>query len=143
MSEAAMTARVSRALRHARVNVFAHPTGRLLGKREPYAIDMVQIVRLAKAQGVLLEINAQPERLDLSDTLVRMARDAGARLVIDTDAHRTSELDVMRYGVDQARRGWCTAEDVANTRPLDELRALLGREAPARSARVARARRAG
>jgi len=139
MNEATMTARVLRALAHPRVNVFAHPTGRLLGKREPYAIDMAKIVAAACKQRVLLEINAQPERLDLSDTLVRMARDAGAAFVIDTDAHRTSELDFMRYGVDQARRGWCSARDVANTRPLEELRTLLRRSravTPARHPRT-------
>jgi len=130
MTEAAMTERVLSALAHPRVNVLAHPTGRLLGEREPYAIDMAKIVRAARERRVLLEINAQPERLDLSDTLVRMARDSGARLVIDTDAHRASELELIRYGVDQARRGWCTAKDIANTRPLDELREML-RRAPA------------
>lgn len=130
MNEAAMTERVLSALGHPHVNVLAHPTGRLLGQREPYAIDMAKIVKAARERGILLEINAQPERLDLSDTLVHMARDAGARLVIDTDAHRVSELEFMRYGVDQARRGWCTAEDVANTRSLDDLRGLLRRGAP-------------
>jgi DNA polymerase (family X) len=138
MTEAAMTERVLSALAHPRVNILAHPTGRLLGKREPYAIDMAKVVKAACERGVLLEINAQPERLDLSDTLVRMARDAGARFVIDTDAHRTSELEFMRYGVDQARRGWCSAKDVANTRPLDELLALLRRAAPLRSGRRVR-----
>jgi DNA polymerase (family 10) len=128
MTEAAMTERILAALAHPRVNVLAHPTGRLLGKREPYAVDMAKVVKAACDHGVLLEVNAQPERLDLCDTLVRMARDAGAGLVIDTDAHRVSELEFMRFGVDQVRRGWCSAKDVANTRPLPELRALLRRD---------------
>jgi len=130
MTGATMTERVLSALAHPRVDILAHPTGRLLGKREPYAIDMVKVVKTACERGILLEINAQPERLDLSDILVRMARDAGARFVINTDAHRTSELAFMRYGVDQARRGWCSANDVANTCPLKELRAMLRRGTP-------------
>jgi DNA polymerase (family X) len=140
MTEAAMTERIISALAHPRVNILAHPTGRLLGKREPYAVDMAKVVKAACDRRVLLEINAQPERLDLSDAMVRMARDAGAQFVIDTDAHRTSELEFMRYGVDQARRGWCSAKDVANARPLDELLALLRRATP--PAPAARPRRA-
>src|SRR2546425_534264 len=115
MTEEAMTERVLRALRHPKVRIFAHPTGRLLGRREPYAIDMGRIARAAADTGVLLEIDAQPERLDLDDVHTKMAREAGARFVIDTDAHRVADLDVMRFGVDQARRGWLTADDVANT----------------------------
>ncbi|HEU5250531.1 MAG TPA: DNA polymerase/3'-5' exonuclease PolX [Thermoanaerobaculia bacterium] len=125
MTEAAMTERVLRALSHPRVNVLCHPTGRILGRREPYAIDMARVARAASDLGVLLEINAQPDRLDLTDVHVKMAREAGARFVISTDAHRVAELDFMRYGVDQARRGWCTAADVANTRPLEKLRRML------------------
>ncbi len=130
MTEAAMTERVLRALRHPRVHVLSHPSGRILGRREPYAIDMARVARAAADLGVLLEINAQPDRLDLSDVHVKMAREAGARFVVSTDAHRVAELDYMRYGVDQARRGWCTAADVANTRPLAELRRVLGRRRP-------------
>ncbi len=125
MTEAAMTERVLRAMRHPRVHVFSHPTGRILGRREPYAIDLAQVARAARDLHVLLEINAQPDRLDLNDVHVKMAREAGARLIISTDAHRIAELDWMRYGVDQARRGWCAAVDVANTRPLREFRKLL------------------
>ncbi|MGE5414681.1 MAG: DNA polymerase/3'-5' exonuclease PolX [Syntrophomonadaceae bacterium] len=127
MTEAAMTERVLRALRHPRVHVLSHPSGRILGRREPYPIDMARVARAAADLGVLLEINAQPDRLDLSDVHVKMAREAGARFVVSTDAHRVSELDFMRYGVDQARRGWCTATDVANTRPLAEFRKILAK----------------
>lgn len=125
MTKAAMTARVIKALRHPRVHVFGHPTGRLLGRREPYPIDMGAVIKAAGDIGVLLEINAQPDRLDLSDLHARMARDAGVKLVIDTDAHRLDELSCIRYGVDQARRAWCRAADVANTLPLARLRALI------------------
>jgi DNA polymerase (family 10) len=127
LKEPKMTERVLRALRHPCVNVLGHPTGRLLGKRDPIALDMSKIVKAARELGVLLEINAQPERLDLTDLHVRMAKDAGVKLVIDSDAHRTNELDFMRYGVGQARRGWCTAEDIANTYPLARFENILRR----------------
>lgn len=127
MPKARMTARVIEALGNPHVDVLAHPTGRLLGQREPSVLDITKAVAVAKARGVLLEINAQPDRLDLCDTFVRMARDAGVRLVIDTDAHRVAELDFMRYGIDQARRGWCAKSDIANTLPLATFRALLRR----------------
>ena len=127
MAREAMTQRIVRALQHPRVHILGHPTGRLLRKREPYAVDMEQVIRAAGAQGVLLEVNAQPERLDLHDLHIAMARLAGVRVVVSTDAHRVEELEFMRYGVDQARRGWCEASDVANTRPLGAIRKLLGR----------------
>ena len=125
MTKAEMTRRIVRALQHPRVHVLGHPTGRLLGKREPYAVDVAEIVKVAREHGVMLEINAQPDRLDLNDLHIQMAREAGVKLVIDTDAHRVQELDFMRYGVDQARRGWCTVHDVANACHLTGLRKLL------------------
>ena len=128
MSKAAMTRRIVKALQHPGVHVLGHPTGRLLGKREPYTVDMEEIVKVARAEGVMLEVNAQPERLDLNDVYARMARDAGVTLVIGTDAHAVEELDFMRHGVNQARRGWCRASDVANTLPLARLRTRLARQ---------------
>ena len=127
MTKADMTQRVVRALRHPRVHVFAHPTGRLLGRREPYPLDMEEVVLVAHDYGVLLEVNAQPDRLDLNDIYCQMARDAGVKLVISTDAHRIAELDNMRYGVDQARRGWCEPADIANTRSLDAFLKLIAK----------------
>ncbi|MBI2822881.1 MAG: DNA polymerase/3'-5' exonuclease PolX [Acidobacteria bacterium] len=121
----AMTRRVVRALQHPRVHIFGHPTGRLLGRREPYPLDMDQVVKAASDHGVLLEVNAQPDRLDLNDVHVQMAKGAGVKMVISTDAHRVEELDNLRYGVDQARRGGCTRQDVANTYPLNSFLALL------------------
>jgi DNA polymerase (family 10) len=97
----------------------------LLSKREPYPVDMAEVIKAARDHGVLLEINAQPDRLDLNDVHVRMARDASVKLVVSTDAHRVQELDCMRYGIDQARRGWCDAGDIANTRHWSALRKLL------------------
>ena len=127
MTKADMTQRVVHALRHPRVHVFAHPTGRLLGRREPYPLDMEEVVLVAHDYGVLLEVNAQPDRLDLNDIYCQMARDAGVKLVISTDAHRIAELDNMRHGVDQARRGWCEPADIANTRSLDAFLKLIAK----------------
>ncbi len=127
MPTAEMTRRIVRAVQHPRVHVLGHPTGRLLGKREPYPLNVAEIIKAARDHGVLLEINAQPDRLDLNDIHVRMARDAGVKLVVNTDAHRIRELGCMRYGVDQARRGWCEARDVANTYRLAALRNLIAK----------------
>ncbi len=125
MSRTDMTRRIVKALQHPRVNILAHPTGRLLGRREPYQVDMEEVVKAARDHGVMLEINAQPHRLDLNDAYAYMAREAGVKLVVSTDAHRVAELDHMRHGVDQARRGWCEKKDVANTLPLSTFRKLL------------------
>jgi DNA polymerase (family 10) len=125
MSKTEMTRRIVRALQHPRVHILGHATGRLLGKREPYPVDIAEIVRVAKDHHVLLEVNAQPDRLDLNDLHIQMARQAGVKIVISTDAHRVQELEYMKYGVDQARRGWCEASDVANAHRLTSFRKLL------------------
>lgn len=127
LSNAKQTDRVLRALDHPCVNIFCHPTGRLLNKREPYDIDLEKIMRQALQNGCYLELNAQPARLDLADTFCRMAKDLGLKLVISTDAHKVSDLDYMRFGIAQARRGWLEASNVINTRPLKEFRKLLKR----------------
>ncbi|KYF80018.1 DNA polymerase III [Sorangium cellulosum] len=134
MPEPAMTRRVLRALESPFVTALGHPTGRLLGKRAPYALDMPRIARAARELGVLLEINAQPERLDLCDVHIRLAREAGAKLVVASDAHAVGELAFMRHGIDQARRGWCAAADIANTAPRAEFLDLIGRRRRAASA---------
>jgi DNA polymerase (family 10) len=103
MTRDQMTARIVKALQHPRVHILGHPTGRLIGRREPYPVDMEVVVRAARDHGVMLEINAQPHRLDLSDVHAQMAREAGVKLVISTDAHRIEELDVMRWA--SIRRG--------------------------------------
>jgi DNA polymerase (family 10) len=115
------TARLVRALRHARVHILAHPTGRLVNGRRGAQFDLDEVCRVAANEGVFLEVNAQPERLDLDDIAVRRALELGCTLVISTDAHATEELGFMRWGVDQARRGWTGAAHVANTRPLAQL----------------------
>jgi DNA polymerase (family 10) len=127
LSKAAMTRRIVRAIQHPRVHVLGHPTGRLIAKREPYPLDLTAVIAAAKDHGVMLEINAQPDRLDLDDVHIGMAREEGVKLVISTDAHRIEELANMRFGVDQARRGWCQAGDIANTRPLRDLRKLMAK----------------
>jgi DNA polymerase (family 10) len=127
MPRAAMTARILRALRHPRVHVLGHPTSRLLGKRAPIAVDLERVIAAAAETGVLLEINAQPDRLDLDDVAARAARDAGAGLAISTDAHHADELRYLGHGVDQARRAWCEPRHIANTLPLKALRRRLRR----------------
>ena len=125
LSEREQTRRVLRALRHPAVDIFAHPTGRLLGRRGGLRLDMAQVCRAAVERGILLEVNAQPDRLDLDDLATRAALAAGATLAISTDAHAAAELGFMRWGVDQARRGWATKRQVANTLPLERLLPLL------------------
>ena len=127
LSRSAMTKRIVRALRHPHVQILGHPTGRLIGKREPYQVDLDQVTKAAADYGVALEINAQPERLDLDDVQARAAHEAGVSLVVSTDAHRVEDLNCMRYGVDQARRAWCQARHVLNTLPLARLRSALRR----------------
>ena len=119
------TARVLKAMENPNFTILGHPTGRLLGERSGYELDMQRVIEQARQGGRVLEINAQPARLDLDDTHARMARDAGVKLSIATDAHAGMHLDLMRFGVDQARRAWLTADDVINTRDLKGLRALL------------------
>jgi len=121
------TERVLRAMDNRYFNIFAHPTGRLIGTRPPYAIDMERIMRGALERGCYLEVNGQPERLDLTDVHCRLAKELGLKVAISTDAHRPEELGFLRFGLGQARRGWLEAEDVLNTRPLAELRRLLKR----------------
>ena len=125
------TRRMLRAIDNPLVSIIAHPTGRLIGKREPYAIDIDRVIAAAAAGGCALEINSQPDRLDLDDVHVMAARAAKAKLVISTDAHSPDMLDWIRYGLDQARRGWLEAGDVVNTRPLAEMKWLLKRRQPA------------
>lgn len=137
LDRASQTERILRALDNPLVTLLAHPTGRLLSEREPYDVDMLQIIRKARARRVHLEVNAHPERLDLVDTHCRMARDEGVLVVINSDAHAARELDNLRFGVGQARRGWITASDVLNARPLSQVLALLRPASKRRATRTA------
>jgi DNA polymerase (family 10) len=116
------TERILRALDNRCVNLLAHPTGRLIGAREPYDVDMLRIMRKAKSRRIFLELNSQPDRLDLDDTMCQMARDEGVLVSIDSDSHSTLDFANLRYGVGQARRGWLGRDNVLNTRDLAELR---------------------
>ncbi len=128
-----ITERVLKALANPRVQVLGHPTGRLIGTRGPYAVDLEKVADFAAQHGVALEINAQPDRTDLSDVNARMARGRGAALTISTDAHATAQLDFIRFGVFAARRAWLTAGDVLNALPVERFRkALRSRGVPAR-----------
>jgi DNA polymerase (family X) len=124
MSEQAMTERMIAAIEHPLVDAIGHPTGRLIGRRDPYAVDLDAVFAAAAKAGTMLEINANPDRRDLSDIHARGAARAGVRILIDSDAHRTGTLQNMRWGIATARRAWLTAADVANTRPWPELRKL-------------------
>jgi len=127
-----MTDRVLRAIRHPWVDILAHPTGRLLNRREPFELDVEAVLEAAAELDVAVEINANPHRLDLSDVHAFRARELGVKVVISTDAHSPRGLANMRFGVDQARRGWLGPGDVVNAQPFDDLAAWLGRPARGR-----------
>ncbi|TML34820.1 MAG: DNA polymerase/3'-5' exonuclease PolX [Actinobacteria bacterium] len=133
MGEKEMTERAITAMGHPLVDALGHPTGRLLDRREPYAIDVEAIAEAAARTGTFLEINGNPDRRDLSEINARIAVEAGARIVIDSDAHGTETLANIRYGIATARRAWLTADNVANTRPWPELDALRKRGAGAKA----------
>jgi len=125
MPEKEMTERVLTALSNDNMTILAHPTGRVLEQREPYALDMDRVMQAAKDHGVCLELNAFPERLDLNDIYCRKAKEMGVRVAISTDSHSIAQLDNMRYGVATARRGWLDAQDVLNTMGLVSLTDFL------------------
>lgn len=132
MDVRAMTERIIRAMQNPYVTIIGHPTGRLVQQRDPYSVDVEQLVEAARKTGTILEVNAAPERLDLKDVHVRLAKESGVLLAVNTDAHSTSQLRYMVLGVGTARRGWAEAKDVVNTRPLHELLELVGRKRPVR-----------
>jgi len=121
------TERVIRALDNPHVNIFCHPTGRLINERPGYEIDIEKVMNAALERGCYLELNAHPDRLDLDDVHCQMAKGLGLKIAISTDAHSLDDLDLMRFGIGQARRGWIEPGDVINTRRLPELRRLLKR----------------
>lgn len=125
LSPARQTRRVLRAFDHPRLSGLAHPTARLIGQRQPVDFDFRKICEAAAERSIFLEVNGQPDRLDLDDTHCRMARDMGVMLAISSDAHSAAGLAGIRHGVDQARRGWIEAKDVVNTRPLRAFLKLL------------------
>ena len=122
-----MTARVLRAIENPYVRILGHPTGRLLLRREPFALDMAAVLKRAAELGVAMEHNAAPERLDLNDHDLRLAKEMGSRVVMSSDSHDSRNLGKMGYGVKQLRRAWLTPEDVLNTRDAKEFLAALGK----------------
>jgi DNA polymerase (family 10) len=125
IDEKEMTARVLAAIENPDVDCIGHLTGRLSGRREPYGIDVEAVAEAAASTGTMLEINGNPNRRDLSEHHARLAREAGARIVINTDAHRIETLENMRYGVATARRAWLGKDDIANTRGWAGFRKLM------------------
>ncbi len=124
--EREINSRLIAAMENEHVDIIAHPTGRIIGRREPYEVNMELILETAASTGCIMEINAYPTRLDLSDVWAKRAKEMGVKMAINTDAHAPDQLDFMRYGVTVARRGWLEASDVVNTLSSDELLKLLG-----------------
>ncbi len=125
--ERTITGRLISAIENRNVDIIAHPTGRIIGKREPYEMDMAAVLEAAARNGTAMEINAHPNRLDLNDRWARTAKEMGIKLSIGSDAHQAAHMTVMRYGVDVARRGWLEKGDVLNAMGLQELLRRLGR----------------
>ena len=115
-----MTERIVRAMRNPNVDILFHPTGRSMPKRDAYDVDMESVIKEAKRTGTVLEINAQPRRLDLKDVHIRQAKEAGVSMAIDSDAHNVEHFKLLKYGIAQARRGWAETGDVVNTQPLEK-----------------------
>ena len=125
LDRASMTERLLTAIENPYTQIIAHPTGRLLLRRDSFEFDMEKILDACRRHGVAMECNAYPDRLDLKDTHLRMAKDRGVKIVISTDAHTTTNLKFMRYGVQMARRGWLEKSDVLNTLPAEKFLAAL------------------
>ncbi len=128
LSKEKQTERVLRALDNRLVNIFCHPSGRLINERPAYEIDMGKVMRAAVERGCYLELNSHPDRLDLDDVHCQAAKKMGLKVALSTDAHSLDDLSLMRFGIGQARRGWLEPADVVNTRGLSELRKLLKRK---------------
>lgn len=128
LSRTKQTERIIRAMDNPYFTIFAHPTGRLINERKPYEVDMEKVLMAASKQGCFVELNAHPDRLDLNDVDCKMAKEMGIPVAISTDAHSTTDLDYMRFGIGQARRGWLEPDDVVNTRSLQKLKKLLKRK---------------
>lgn len=125
MSKEMMTERIIKAFKNPYIKIFSHPTGRLLKRREEYQIDFDKILRAAKEYGVVLEINSYPERLDLNDQNIRRAKEAGVKMVIDTDSHNKNHFSNIELGIAQARRGWAEKKDIINCHSLKKLLEFL------------------
>jgi DNA polymerase (family 10) len=125
LSRDKQTTRILKAMDHPHFSILAHPTGRLINKREPYALDMSAVIHKARERGCFLELNANPERLDIKDVYCRAVRKEKVLISINSDSHTISHLENLKFGIGQARRGWLEKKDVLNTRPLKTLQKLL------------------
>ena len=108
-------------IKNSNVDIISHPTGRLIGKRDEYKIDFDKILKVAKETGTILEINSSPQRLDLNGFYIRRAKAEGVKMIINTDSHHKDQLNLMEYGVSQARRGWAEKTDILNTLSINKL----------------------
>lgn len=115
-----MTDRLVKAIENPNTSVIGHPTGRILLRRDAYPFDMEAVLKAAVKHRVAMELNSYPDRLDLNDRHLRIAKERGVKIVINTDAHHTSHMEKIRYGVLQARRAWLTKDDVLNTLPVQK-----------------------
>ncbi len=127
---AEQTRRILKAVEHPRVQVLAHPTGRLIGKRKPFEFDLDEVLHACAQHRVAVELNSHPERLDLKDTHLMLAKKLGVKITISTDSHLAQDLALARYGIEQARRAWLEPADVLNTLPLAELRTAIAKPSP-------------
>jgi len=125
MTEKDMTQRIIKALKNKYVTMIGHPTGRLLFEREGYPVNLFELVNVASDTGKAMELNSHPARLDIDWTICKYAKSKGVPVSINPDAHKTSGIEVLRFGVGIARKGWLTAKDVLNTRPLKEIEKFL------------------
>ncbi len=121
MEKEEMTKRIIVAMRNKNVDIISHPTGRLVGTRDEYQIDFEEILRTAKETGTILEINASPYRLDLRDIYIRKAKESGVKMIINTDAHQAGQMDMIKYGIFMAKRGWAAKEDIINSLSVNEI----------------------
>jgi len=121
MEKQEMTKRLINAMKNPNIDIISHPTGRLIGKREEYQLDFDKILETAKETKTILEINSSPDRLDLRDLYIRRAKEQGIKMIINTDSHQVERLNIMEYGVSQARRGWAEKSDIINTQSVDKL----------------------
>jgi DNA polymerase (family X) len=133
-----MTDRILRAVGSGHISILGHPTGRILLRREGYDFDLAAVLRSAAEHGVAMELNAYTDRLDLCDRHLKMAKEHGVKIVINTDAHHTSHLEKMRFGVVQARRAWLRASDVLNTLPAPEFASAMRAHLASRATPYAR-----
>ena len=120
MEKKEMMARIEKAMRNPNVDIFGHPTGRIVNQRDEYQIDFDKILKIAKETGTILEINSS-QRLDLRDFYIRRAKAEGVKMIINTDSHHKDQMNLMEYGVSQARRGWAEKSDIVNTLSVEKL----------------------